>query len=84
MRRWRLDKESGIPIQDDQGPIFEYTEAEHVRAHKNAVALEWIASVLPREDEWQSACGTIEFIADTLDNLEVPRPTHYPEGTDIR
>lgn len=43
-----------------------------------------IASLLPKEDEWQSACGIVECIAEILDAAGVERPDHYDEDTDIR
>jgi hypothetical protein len=43
-----------------------------------------IASLLPKEDEWQSASGIVECIAEILDAAGVERPDHYEDDVDIR
>ena len=50
----------------------------------NLRAVTMIAELLPREDEWQSAAGTVEAIAEILDRHGIERPDHYDAGTDIR
>lgn len=47
-------------------------------------ALQELAELVPKEDEWQSAAGTMECLAETLDRHGIPRPDHYDEDIDIR
>lgn len=45
-------------------------------------ALLTIAAALPTEDEWVSAADIAEYVANTLDEHEIPRPTKYKESPD--
>jgi hypothetical protein len=77
---------------NDLDDLFRSTEGEEekevaraaCRAANGDKALTAIAGLLPREDMWQSAAGTVEVIAEILDTYGIERPDHYDEDVDIR
>lgn len=53
-------------------------------AQRATSAVSEIAELLPTEDMWQSAAGTLECIDQILDRHKISRPKHYSPDIDIR
>jgi hypothetical protein len=51
--------------------------------NRPAEAAHLIALGVPREDEWGSAAGFMEYVCGMLDRFGVERPEHYPDDFDV-
>ena len=77
-----LDMAELVRGREDEYPAGLLDALDQACRNQNAVGA--IAEYLPKEDEWQSACGIVEATANVLDTYEIERPDHYDEETDIR
>lgn len=73
IRRWRLDKQAGIFIQDPQGPIVNYKDVEPYIT----VATE-AATYVPTDEDWPSGADALEWLCEILDQNHIPRPKRAP------